>query len=362
MARRKFEVFSLSFLDCICCGFGAVILMFVLMNARASQERDARTEDLQGEVDKISEEILELEKDKVLARNTLDAVEEELVETQGLSREVLAELEEAREELARQDGETLATVEHVNQLKTDLRSLEEGLKRLQAAVPDAETPGEDLRAFVGDGRRQYLTGLQLRGERTLVLVDISTSMLAENLVDVLRIRNFPPEEQREAPKWVQVGRTLEWLLARLPSEGQFQVAVFHDEARPLLPDRGWWSAADPQIREDAAEAFAELLPGSGSSLLLAFEYAASLSPPPDNIILLTDSLPTMERSPPLLRRTVTGRRRMELFEQAAGRLPPRVPVNTLLFQLEGDPMAAIAFWRLTVDTNGSFVSVAEDWP
>ena len=28
--RRPFEVFSLSFLDCICCGFGAIILLFVL--------------------------------------------------------------------------------------------------------------------------------------------------------------------------------------------------------------------------------------------------------------------------------------------------------------------------------------------
>ena len=28
--RRSVEVFSLSFLDCICCGFGAIILLLVL--------------------------------------------------------------------------------------------------------------------------------------------------------------------------------------------------------------------------------------------------------------------------------------------------------------------------------------------
>ena len=28
--RRDLQVFSLSFLDCICCGFGAIILLFVL--------------------------------------------------------------------------------------------------------------------------------------------------------------------------------------------------------------------------------------------------------------------------------------------------------------------------------------------
>ena len=30
MARRRVEVFSLSFLDVICCGFGAIILLLVL--------------------------------------------------------------------------------------------------------------------------------------------------------------------------------------------------------------------------------------------------------------------------------------------------------------------------------------------
>ena len=28
--RRPIEVFSLSFLDCLCCGFGAILLIFIL--------------------------------------------------------------------------------------------------------------------------------------------------------------------------------------------------------------------------------------------------------------------------------------------------------------------------------------------
>ena len=28
--RRQIEVFSLSFLDCLCCGFGAILLLFIL--------------------------------------------------------------------------------------------------------------------------------------------------------------------------------------------------------------------------------------------------------------------------------------------------------------------------------------------
>lgn len=361
MARRKFTVFSLSFLDCICCGFGAVILLFVLMNARSSAVREERVRDLRGEVDLVEIEVLNLERERVLARNALEELIEEIEATRGLSLEVLALLEEMRDELARHEADTLATEEHVAQLKADLLSLEEGLKRLQAGV-EAEAEGEALRIFRGDGRRQYLTGLQLRGERTLILVDISASMLAENVVDVLRTRNLPTAEQREAPKWLQVRRTVEWLLANLPAEGQFQIAVFHSEVRSLRSDAGWWSAADPGIRDEAAEALEALIPSSGSSLHLAFDWAAAMTPPPDNIILLTDSLPTLDRRPPALRRTVSGARRWQLFQEAVRLLPPGIPVNTMLFYLEGDPSAAVAYWRLAVDTRGSMLTIAQDWP
>jgi len=36
--RRTPQTFSLSFLDCICCGFGAIILLFVL--TIGSREKD----------------------------------------------------------------------------------------------------------------------------------------------------------------------------------------------------------------------------------------------------------------------------------------------------------------------------------
>ncbi len=361
MARRKFTVFSLSFLDCICCGFGAVILLFVLMSARSSQVREDKVKDLRGEVSLVEVEILNMEREKVLARNALDEIVEELAETQGLSRELLAAMEESREELARFEGETLATVEHVNQLKTDLLSLEQGLKRLEAGAA-SETPGENLRAFAGDGRRQYLTGLQLRGERTLILVDVSASFLAETVVDVLRIRNLPREEQKEAPKWVQARRTVEWLLAKLPPEGQFHIAFYSERTRPALEAPGWWDAADPAIREAVALTLPDTVPAGPTSLHNALSYARTLSPPPDNIILLADGLPTMDQTPPTLRRAVPGRRRIQIFNEAVRLIPDGANVNVLLFPMEGDPAAAIAYWRLAVDTRGSFLTVAEDWP
>ena len=37
--RREFEVFTLSFLDCICCGFGAIILLVTAAYLRIIEDR-----------------------------------------------------------------------------------------------------------------------------------------------------------------------------------------------------------------------------------------------------------------------------------------------------------------------------------
>jgi len=52
MARRKTEVFSLSFLDVIACGFGAVVLFYTILSAQAGVQREKRNDDLQAEVDR----------------------------------------------------------------------------------------------------------------------------------------------------------------------------------------------------------------------------------------------------------------------------------------------------------------------
>jgi hypothetical protein len=50
------------------------------------------------------------------------------------------------------------------------------------------------------------------------------------------------------------------------------------------------------------------------------------------------------------------------FRAALRQLPPRVPVNTILFPFGGDPAAAMLFWNLAYETRGSLVSPAREWP
>ena len=44
MKRRRINTFSLSFLDCMCCGFGAVILMFMIISNRITTQASEITQ------------------------------------------------------------------------------------------------------------------------------------------------------------------------------------------------------------------------------------------------------------------------------------------------------------------------------
>jgi len=361
MKRRKLTVFSLSFIDCICCGLGAIILLFVVVNSQNTAQRQRVTEELSSETNRWELEVLAGRRDLVQVRNTLDEITAELAKTEGLSRKILQAFSEKRLELADRDKQTLASREHVNKLKADLKSLEEDVKRLQAGAKRAEELGRNLRPFPGQGDRQYLTGLKMGGQRILILVDASASMLDETVVGVIRRRNMSSAEKLRAPKWRQAVATVDWLTANLPQDSRVQIYVFNESAGPLLEGGTWLEARDIDRLNQAVEKLRRLPPEKGTSLINAFEAAAKMSPAPDNLFLLTDGLPTMGKDKPWGSR-VSADKRLSLFREAVKRLPAGLPVNTILLPMEGDPMAASEFWRLAVDTRGSFMCPAKDWP
>lgn len=363
MARRKrFNIFSMSFLDCICCGFGAVILLFVIVNARSAATRSQKVMDLSGEVSRLEFEVLKGEKNLVQIRNALDDTVEELVRTEGRARRIIEEIKKIEEELSTHENTTLATKEHVNKLKSDLKALEEEVKRLAAAVK-ADQEGEKLREFKGAGDRQYLTGLKVGGRRILVLVDCSASMLGQRLIDVLRRRNMSDADKLASEKWQQAVRTVDWLSTQIPSGSSFQIYGFNETAFPLVAgtETVWLDASKPEDLERAVAALETRIPTGGTSLHHAFDVVSRLPAAPDNIILLTDGLPTMAEQKPWGYK-VSEKKRLNLFKAAMAKLPKGVPVNVILYPMEGDPRAASAFWRLALDTRGSYFCPAKDWP
>ena len=216
---------------------------------------------------------------------------------------------------------------------------------------------------MGDGDRQYLTGLKLGGSRVLVLVDASASMLDETIVNVIRRRNMSDERKRNSPKWLRTRATVEWIVANLPKGSKFQVYAFNTKATATAAaSHGkWLSAAWSDDLEKSINGLHATIPEGGTSLYHAFAAARGMSPRPDNIVLITDGLPTQGRNKPR-GTTVSSKQRFDNFRSARKQLPPKVAVNTILMPMEGDMLAAFAFWGMAVDTDGSFLTPARDWP
>jgi hypothetical protein len=187
-AKREFNPISLSFLDVMSCGFGAVVLIFLILDHSTSVRNNVTNPDLLAEINLLNDEIDEGEINLVRIRNTLSDVDFDMVEAQGRARSIQEEINNFLEELAQLENTTLAREDSVEKLKADIQSLEEEMERLRAAQDSFS--GNFIRPYVGDGNRQYLTGLILGGSRILVLVDVSASMLDNTIVNIIRRRNM----------------------------------------------------------------------------------------------------------------------------------------------------------------------------
>jgi len=364
MARRTTNVFSLSFLDAMTCGFGAVVLFFMVINAAVGTRADRVTGDLKAEVDRLEEEVLEGHQNLVELRNSLRDIDQREAEARGLSRQIIDDIEDLQVELASHENTTLAQQEHVNRLMADLKSLDESHRRLSAAVPEErEPPGDRLRSFIGDGDRQYLTGLKVGGQRILILVDASASMLDETIVNIIRRRNLPDARKIQAEKWRQAVATVDWVTTQIPTTSRFQIYTFNEAVSSVVPDtRGrWLDGGDKEVLDDAVSRLSQVVPAKGTNLYRAFLAIRDLSPAPDNVILLVDGLPTQGKASPRSN-TVSAQERQKLFNKAVDELPRGFPVNVILFPMEGDPRAPSAFWQLAMATRGSLLSPAKDWP
>ncbi len=362
MARsRGFNVFSLSFLDIMSCGFGAVVLIYLIINHATEVEFRTQQEDLYAEIRKLDYEVDVGETNLADVRQSLSSVERRLDEARRRRVALTVSVEDRRKELTRLQADTLAKVEHLNQLKSDVESRTEDVERMKAST--ADDTGERARTFVGEGDRQYLTGLKVGGDRIFIAVDTSASMLDETIVNVLRRRNMDDSRKLAAPKWRRAVATVEWVVAQLPLEGQFQLYGFAEQAAPIVSgtEGQWLDVTSRTDLDRAIDGLKQIVPTKGTSLKAVVDAIESMRPAPDNIILIVDGLPTIgDRA--ARSAMVSGRDRLRLFNDAADDLPLNIPVNVILFPMEGDPYAAGSYWGLAHVTKGSFLSPSKDWP
>ncbi len=358
-AKRRFTVFSLSFLDVMSCGFGAVVLIFLVINHRIDDATKAVDRELLSESRKLDylivaaqENLADLQRQVLASRKRVADARQQLLA-------VAEDRDRRRDETDELEARTIARRESIEELKSDVESRELDVERLQAEEQEAD--GAKIRDIKGEGDRQYLTGLFVGGTHVLIALDASASMLDQSIVQIVRRRNMSRERQLSAAKWQRAQRTVEWLAAQIPLDSHFQIALYNAQARLLLTPPKWHRITDPKALGGALEELAEVVPTGGTNLAGLADAIAPLSPPPDNIFLITDGLPTRATTPPR-GATVNGRQRRRLFNDAVKALPRQVPINTILFPLEGDPGASAAYWELARRTGGTYISPSEDWP
>lgn len=348
--RRNTPIFSVSFLDCICCGFGGVLLLFVLVagkqrNAQEQQMADIREElgryefDVTSKENKIEELTLKADQTKQEReqQDTENAESEEVVEDK---QQTLALLMKSEAEMKKENEKLLAEKEEL--ATTD--------------VPDP-VPIPNIK------RRQYLTGFQLEGQYILFLVRASGSMVGDTIEEAIAMQSKSDEEKRNSKKWLRVVRSLRWLISSLPEESSFNVMLFAEEAKPLLESHGidWIARDDTETIREVLDELAQVVPKGGCNLERAFLDIRGLPNVPSAVILLTDGLPTQSDSYGASD-LVTDEDRVRFFQAAQRVAAPDIPVNTILYPLEGDPASPFLFWQLADKTKGALVSPAPTWP
>jgi hypothetical protein len=353
----------MSFLDIMFCGFGAVVLLVLILDSNTVQARKETHADLRAEVLRIEKLVSAERKSLSVTQTDLASTRDERALKTQETQTVNSSVKTTRGALSRLDQATLARVEEIEELKANLKDQEKKNSRLQAEVEEQRDQGTRTRRYQGEGDRQYLTGLKVGGKRILILLDASASMLDDTLVNIIRLRNMKDARKRRAEKWRRALTTVEWLVANLPRSSLYQIHSFNVRTLSTNPSAGtrWLKADDAKTLDEAVKRLKAVVPDAGTSLYRAFALAAELSPRPDNILLITDGLPTQGKSKPFLSK-VTAEKRLVHFKTAVKQLPKGVPVNTILLPMEGDAYAAAAFWQLAIATRGSFITPSRDWP
>ena len=136
MKRRKtrrngMEGFSLSFLDCICCGFGAIILLLVLTKIGEPRALEELRVHLEGLVAKLQEELFEIRGETNVLNRDLTTKQEQLSVEQVLVARLRGDLSKIRGEFAAtsQLSEVNEIVE--GRLLAAQQELTEEMRRLQ---------------------------------------------------------------------------------------------------------------------------------------------------------------------------------------------------------------------------------------
>src|SRR4051812_26726557 len=97
--RRDTEVFSLAFLDCICCGFGAMILVFILTINKKTSSDQVNVEEMRQRVKQIESQVTATQGDIDQLNKLLASAQLELADINAKNNQQELKLSDRKREL-----------------------------------------------------------------------------------------------------------------------------------------------------------------------------------------------------------------------------------------------------------------------
>lgn len=162
--RRDIEEVSLSFLDCICCGFGAIILLLVISKIAEPVVLEQSAVELNGVIDDLQEQLFDIRGDAgIVNRELLDRREQLSQHKERLAR-LQAELSAIKGRYATTEQEAMVADIIAGKLATANQELSEEMRRLL---------GADFRRKPDDS---VIGGIPVDSEYVIFVIDTSGSM------------------------------------------------------------------------------------------------------------------------------------------------------------------------------------------
>ncbi|MGH8221867.1 MAG: VWA domain-containing protein [Woeseiaceae bacterium] len=225
--QRNTEAFSLSFLDCICCGFGAIVLLLVLSKIYEPVIMEKTEQDLQQLIAKLQEELFDIRGETTIVTRALSAVRLETSETRMTLAQLQRELNtvQGQYDLMQTDDPALSVDE--GELRSARQRLTEEMQRLQVynRAPD-----------------DAIGGIPVDSEYVIFVIDTSGSMQS---------------------KWGLVERKLTEVLDVYPTVKGLQ--IMNDNGRYMFQQYGGvWIDDTPQVRQAIKNNFRQWAPFSDS--------------------------------------------------------------------------------------------------
>ena len=348
--RRKSEGFNIAFLDVMSCGLGAIILIFMLVKFKTELP-----EDLSGN---LSVELSQLQSQNTQTRRGVEKLHTRTSEHSTAVKQLNAQLRGLQNQIATQ--------------KLSNQSLEKQLSDLRKReIPTRRTTPAPV-PISGKRLQDYLLGLKVEGEKIVILIDSSASMMDERLIDVIKYKISSSAKRIKAPKWERTKRIVEWLVARIPSGSQYKVIRFAGEAK-MISGTNWRKGADLSDATAIKVALSKTVPGGGTNLDAAMKIMRQEAKGFTDVYVITDGLPT-KGNIKLSRffsgcasitgrgTTISGECRIKLLERIVSDYKEHAKINVILLPLEGDPFASSAFWNWTAKTQGVLISPEASWP